>query len=69
MGYRGPEDKWNRPAHDRNKKTINFDDLIIGDKNAIIVAARKSAYGAEYETKVTCPSCGKVQQHLFPIFE
>ncbi len=50
-------------------KSILLDDVLIGDKNAIIVAARKSAYGAEYETKVTCPSCGKVQQHLFDLNE
>jgi len=50
-------------------KSISLDDVLIGDKNAIIVAARKSAYGAEYETKITCPSCGKVQQHLFDLNE
>ena len=27
---------------------INFDDLLIGDKNAIMVAARILGYGAEY---------------------
>jgi hypothetical protein len=38
-------------------KTININDLLIGDKNAIVVAARVSAYGPEYETKVSCPAC------------
>ncbi len=27
---------------------INFDDLLIGDKNAIMVAARILGYGSEY---------------------
>ena len=27
---------------------INFDDLLIGDKNAIMIAARILGYGAEY---------------------
>jgi hypothetical protein len=27
---------------------INFDDLLIGDKNAIMVAARVLGYGSEY---------------------
>jgi len=48
-------------------KNIKIDTLLLGDKNAIIVAARKSAYGAEYETKITCPSCGKQQQYEFDL--
>ena len=27
---------------------INYDDLIVGDKNAILIAARVLGYGAEY---------------------
>ena len=30
---------------------VNFNDLLIGDKNAIMVAARILGYGAEYEIK------------------
>ena len=30
-------------------KDINYNDLIVGDKNAIMVAARILGYGAEYE--------------------
>jgi hypothetical protein len=48
-------------------KTINMDTLLVGDKNAVIVAARKSAYGTDYQTKVTCPSCGKVQGYEFDL--
>ena len=32
---------------------INYDDLLIGDKNAILVAARILGYGAEYQFKYT----------------
>jgi hypothetical protein len=32
---------------------INYDDLLIGDKNAILVAARVLGYGAEYSFKYT----------------
>ena len=32
---------------------INYDELLIGDKNAILVAARILGYGAEYEFKYT----------------
>ena len=48
-------------------KRITPDSLLIGDKNAVVIAARKSAYGAEYDTKVACHSCGKVQQHSFDL--
>ena len=46
-------------------KRVNVDDILIGDKNAIIVSARQSAYGDEYTTKVTCQSCGTVSDHTF----
>lgn len=32
-------------------------EILIGDRNAIIIAARSSAYGHLYETKVQCPAC------------
>ena len=31
--------------------------LLIGDRNAIIVAARSTGYGSSYTTSVTCPAC------------
>ena len=37
---------------------IKFDDLLIGDKNAIMIAARILGYGAEYEVKMTHPETG-----------
>lgn len=38
---------------------INYNDLLTVDKNAIFIAARILAYGADYEVDVTCPSCGE----------
>jgi hypothetical protein len=32
---------------------INYDELLIGDKNAILIAARILGYGAEYEFRYT----------------
>jgi hypothetical protein len=32
---------------------INYDELLIGDKNAILIAARILGYGAEYDFKYT----------------
>ena len=37
---------------------VSFDDLLIGDKNAIMIAARILGYGAEYEVKMTHPETG-----------
>lgn len=38
--------------------SIDIGSLIVGDKNAIIIASRTSGYGDTYETSVTCPACG-----------
>jgi hypothetical protein len=48
-------------------KNINPDDLLIGDKNALLVAARVSGYGADYTVKVSCPSCDATQEHTFDL--
>ena len=36
---------------------VRSDDLLIGDKSAIMIAARITGYGPEYEASVTCPDC------------
>ena len=38
-------------------KTINPQNLLSGDRNAIIIAARSTGYGESYNAKITCPSC------------
>ena len=48
-------------------KTLKSKDVIVGDRNAIIIAARSSAYGHIYETKVECPNCGHKQKHEFDL--
>ena len=50
-------------------KGINPSDLLIGDRNAIIVATRVSGYGSEYTTSVTCPSCTNTQKYNFDLNE
>lgn len=44
-------------------------DLLVGDKNALTVAARITGYGADYRTKVTCPACGTAQEFEFDLQE
>lgn len=37
---------------------VKLDDILIGDKNGIFLAARRLAYGDKYSAKITCPKCG-----------
>jgi len=46
-------------------KRINVDDLLVCDKNAIIIKARVTGYGEDYKTKVTCPSCSSSVDYTF----
>ena len=38
-------------------RTIDTDTLLVGDKNAILVASRITGYGDSYEARTMCPSC------------
>jgi len=44
-------------------KKIKVSDLLIGDKNAILIAARVLAYGKQYEFEVTSPVTGEPTTH------
>ena len=46
-------------------KGINTDNLILGDKNAVMVAARVLAYGPEYECQINNPQNDEVITHIF----
>tara|TARA_B100000287_G_scaffold92605_1_gene84779 strand:+ start:2639 stop:3520 length:882 start_codon:yes stop_codon:yes gene_type:complete len=48
-------------------KRIDISKLLVCDKNAMIVAARISGYGAEYNTRVVCPACLAQVQHDFDL--
>jgi hypothetical protein len=50
-------------------KNVKVEQLLLGDKNALIVAARISGYGASYKTTVTCPACGTTGKHDFNLSE
>tara|TARA_Y100000114_G_scaffold121484_1_gene116686 strand:- start:264 stop:1040 length:777 start_codon:yes stop_codon:yes gene_type:complete len=40
---------------------INYNDLLIGDKNAVLVASRILGYGAEYSFKLSHPKTGEME--------
>ena len=40
-------------------RKIKVDDLLIGDKNALMISARILGYGKEYEVRATCGECNE----------
>ena len=48
-------------------KRIKVDDLLLGDKNALVIAARLHGYGPEYEATVKCPECSESQKYSFDL--
>ena len=44
---------------------VKVDDLVLGDKNAIMVAARILAYGPEYVCEITNPDTQEKQECTF----
>tara|TARA_R100000008_G_C3579525_1_gene167486 strand:+ start:350 stop:1237 length:888 start_codon:yes stop_codon:yes gene_type:complete len=50
-------------------KSIRPHELLVGDKNAIMVSARISAYGPEYNSRITCPHCMTVNEPAIDLYE
>jgi len=48
-------------------KSIEPNSLLIGDKNALLVAVRITGYGEAYDTKMICPSCMKSVSQRFDL--
>ena len=45
-------------------KNIKASDLLVGDKTAILLNARKNAYGEAYKFPYICKSCGKIEEGI-----
>lgn len=39
--------------------TLSADDMLTGDRNAVLLYLRKEGYGDNYEVRMTCPHCGE----------
>ena len=50
-------------------KSINVDDMILGDRNALMIAIRITGYGSAYESDVLCPECRKSSVQKFNLSE
>ena len=48
-------------------KRINAEQLISGDKNALVTFLRVSGYGPEYSVEISCPSCGEESKYDFDL--
>jgi hypothetical protein len=48
-------------------KTINPEELLVGDRNTIMVWLRSTGYGPEYPVNITCQSCGTSYEHEFDL--
>lgn len=50
-------------------KTIEPGTLLVGDKNAMLIQARKTGYGADYKTQVSCPNCNTLETLTYDLNE
>ena len=50
-------------------KRIDPNDMILGDRNALMVALRITGYGADYQIEVGCPACGERSKQGFNLSE
>lgn len=48
-------------------KTIDPDEMLAGDRNAIMIGIRVTGYGPEYTVEVTCPECAKDFKNNFSL--
>ena len=48
-------------------KAIDVDEMIVGDRNAIMTALRVTGYGSDYKADVDCPECGEGSKQEFQL--
>ena len=50
-------------------KSIDVEDMLVGDRNAIMTALRITGYGSQYTVEVDCPDCGERSKQDFQLTE
>ena len=50
-------------------ESVSLNDLLLGDKNAIMIATRILGYGKDYTVQLTDPSTGEKQEETFDLTE
>jgi hypothetical protein len=48
-------------------RLIDPDEMLTGDKNAVLIGIRVTGYGSEYSAKITCPHCSKEYENTFSL--
>jgi len=48
-------------------KMVDPDSLLVGDKNALLIAARITGYGANYTVELECPACKEKYKEEFSL--
>jgi len=48
-------------------KSLNLDEFLVGDKNALIIASRVSGFGPSYEVSQPCPECSETNDTTFDL--
>ena len=48
---------------------VKYNELLVGDKNAIMIAARVLGYGKDYECEVVSPHSGEKQKEIIDLAE
>ena len=50
-------------------RSINVSDLLLGDRNALMVAVRITGYGPDYTAEIQCNECSVKNQQIFNLAE
>ena len=50
-------------------KNLVVDEMIAGDRNALMTSIRITGYGSDYEAEVECPECNERSKHNFSRLE
>lgn len=48
-------------------RLIDPDQMLVGDRNAVLTSIRISAYGPRYSARVSCPECREEADHDFDL--
>lgn len=44
---------------------VEVDDLLLGDRNALMVSVRITGYGSRYDAESSCPECGEKSKQSY----
>jgi len=51
------------------EKRVDTSEMLLGDRNALMVAVRITGYGPEYTTEMECPECDAKSKYTFNLAE